>query len=152
MKLYEYDIAIEACIDPETGEVDEAQMSALVMEKQEKIEGMLLYAKELEATAKAIGDEQKALGERKEKATRTAENIRNYVQQALAGEKFSTPRVSVTYRRSSAVVVPDVWLIPEEYRKYSTPTADKVKIKDALKLGEEVEGAYLEEHTSMIVK
>ena len=96
MKLYEIDQAILECIDPETGEVDEERLAELQIAKTEKIEQILLWKKDLDAEAKAIADEIKALTERKQAAEKKAESLKSYVKYILNGEKFSTPRVAVS--------------------------------------------------------
>ena len=58
MKLYEIDQAILALVDPETGEIlDYEAFSELKMKREEKIEGMALWHKNLtaEATAQGLG-------------------------------------------------------------------------------------------------
>lgn len=160
MKLYEINAAIEAAlenaIDQETGEVLDEQLLAayeqLQIDRGTKVENIGLFIKNIESDAEAIKAEAKALSSRAKGAERKAESLRAYLQWCLNGEKFQTPRLSVSYRRSQKVDAPDVFKLPEEYRRYLDPEADKTKIKDALKAGTEVPGATLIDSVSMIIK
>lgn len=152
MTIYEIDEAIQNCVDTETGELDEQKLNELVLERETKVEQLACWVIDLEAAAKAISEQQQVLGKRKEAALKKADSVRKYIAEVLKGQKFQTSKVQISFRHSSSVVVPDVNLIPEEFKKYGAPTANKVAIKDALKLGVEVNGAYLEENTSVIIK
>ena len=156
MTLYEIESEILNCIDPETGEIiDEAQLDALYMEREKKIEGVLLWIKNLNADVEAFKVEEKSLAERRKVAENKVERLKNYVQNALNGERFSTPRVSVGYRKSEAVVVHDMkemmWAA-DDYLKFSDPEPDKTKIRKALKAGINVPGCHLEERHNMTIK
>lgn len=156
MKLYEIEDAIFNCVDPETGEIiDEAQFDALQMERERKIEGILLWIKNLNAEAKAIREEEKTLAERRKVAENKAERLKNYIQNALNGEKFSTARVAVSYRKSEAVVVDDLesmMCASDDYLTYKDPEPNKTKIKEAFKQGVNVPGCHLEERHNMTIK
>ena len=160
MRLYEIDEAItkalEDAIDPETGEViDEAllaEFEQLQMERSAKLENIVCYIKDLTADAKAIGDELKALTARKRAAENRAASLKAYLTWALNGEKFSSARGSVSYRRSQSVEVKDVYALPEEFVRYKEPEPDKTAIKDAIKAGKDVPGAELVENVSTIIK
>ena len=66
MNLYQIDAEILKVIDFETGEVlDEDKLEELQMSKNEKIENILLYIKNLNADAEIIKAEEKALAERR---------------------------------------------------------------------------------------
>jgi hypothetical protein len=150
--IYDIDRDIEACVDTETGEVNEEALTALVMEREQKIDQLICWIKDMDNDITGIECEIGALKARKDHIEHTQERIKTYVQTALAGEKFKSDRNAVTYRKSSKVIVPDVWALPEEYVKYATPTPNKAMIKQAIQAGEEVKGASIEESISMIIK
>ena len=158
MTLYEIDQqiikAIEFGYDPETGEIlDDSALKNLQMERDEKIENMLLYVKDLRAEQAAIKSEIDTLEARRKASMRKEESITRYVQASLAGEKFKTARCAVSYRKTTSVQITDFALIPDTYiRRRVLEEPDKVAIKDALKAGDTVNGAYLEEHQSMSIK
>lgn len=162
MTLYEIDQAImealEGATDPETGEIiDEALLAEyeqLQMDRETKIENIGCFIKDLEADAKAIREEEKALAERRRAAENKAEHLRQYLQFCLAGEKFQSARLAVSFRHSKKVEVDQnkIYDIPDEYLRYKEPEPDKKAIGEALKAGEAVPGCQLIESVSMIIK
>ena len=110
--IYDIDREIENCVDPETGEIiDEQRLDALQMAREKKIENILLWIKNLKSEAGAIREEEKKLADRRQSDEKKAESLTQYVQSVLNGEKFKTPRVAVTYRKSEAVIVDDLQLM-----------------------------------------
>lgn len=153
MTLYEIDAAILDCIDAETGEVVDAdKLNDLQMEREEKVEAVALWIKDLTAEAAALKAEKQAFSERQAAAEKKAESLRKWLSDALAGQKFKTTRVAVSFRKTESVDVPDVWALDDSFLKYADPTPDKQKIKAALKAGEAVTGAALVEGQSMTIK
>ena len=152
MKLYEINEAILACVDPETGEADPEKLDELLMMRDEKIENLALWVKDLKAEADAIKAEEKALAERRQAKERKAESIKAYLEKVLAGQKFETSRVVCSFRKSQKVEITDLDKIPDDYLRYSTPTADKTAIKAAIKDGISIEGAELVDSVSMTIK
>lgn len=150
--LYDIDNDILACVDEETGEVDIDKFDALNMERTEKLEGMALWVKDLKAEAEAIKAEEKALAERRQAKERKAESIKQYLEKVLAGQKFETSRAVCSFRKSQKVEITDLDKIPDDYLKYSQPTADKTAIKAAIKDGLTIEGAELVDSISMTIK
>lgn len=159
MRLYEInDILVNAIQDgdrfiSEEGEVFTVEeFEQLALDRDEKIENLLLYVKNLKAEAQAIKAEREALEKREKTALRKAEGISEFLKGLLQETKFSTPRVQVSYRHTKAVVA-DVSLLPDEFvRVTEKRDADKTAIKEAILRGETVNGAVLEERTSMVIK
>lgn len=157
MNLYELNKAIadfDLEIDEETGEVLNAdELDQITLARDEKIENIALWVKDLLAEAEAIKAEEHALAKRRKQAENKADWLKRYVAQALEGEKFKTPRVAISYRTSEAVEILDEDLIPEEFLMIKTEyKPDKKAIKDELKVGGEVEGAVLVKRTSLQIK
>lgn len=153
MKLYEINEEILNCVDSETGEIiDFDKFAALHMERETKLENIVLWVKDLTAEAKAIREEELALAERRHTAEKKAESLKELLSRELAGQKFSTPKCSVSYRKSKSVNVTDIWKLPEDYLRYSDPTPDKKALKAALDSGETIEGAEIVENVSTIIK
>ena len=160
MKLFEINAALEELLnqqDPETGELtcDLDQLDALMMERDEKLEGLALYVKNADAEAKAIREEEKTLAERRRSLENKAERAKGFLAEQLAGEKFSTPKVAVSYRKSEQVEVSMAFFTEESNERllrFKDPEADKTAIKNALKAGETVPGAELVSKTNMILK
>lgn len=153
MRLYEIDEAILGCIDTETGEViDPERLTALQMERTEKIEGVALWVKDIKAEIEAVKAEKNAFADRQKSLERKLDSVTEWLKNTLDGQKFSTSKAVVSFRRTESVKVEDVFKLSENYLRYSDPTPDKAAIKKALKAGETVEGAELVESVSMTVK
>ena len=114
--LYEIDKDILDCVDAETGEIlDVDKLNALEMERDAKVEAVCLWYKDTKAEAEAIGNEIKVLQARKKTLDNLMERLKNYTGFALAGEKFKTSKVSVSYRKSTSVVIDDITAVPKNY-------------------------------------
>lgn len=163
MTIYEIDSRIAELLDPDTGELlDYEAFAALQMEREAKIENMALWYKDLSAEAKAIRDEEKALSERRKHAESKAERLKEYLDIALAGQTYKTPRVSVSYRKSTALEIAeeDIPTVIEELEtcglenciQYQAPKISKTELTKALKAGAVVPGAELVEHNNIQIK
>lgn len=157
MTLFDIDKAIrdfELEIDEETGEVLNAQdLDDLEMEREKKIENVGLWIKELEAEAKAIKEEKDAMDARQKRAMKKAESLKGYLTYALQGEKFSTPRIAMSYRKSESVNIPDDKAIDDKYCSITVvKKPDKKAIKEAIKAGEHVFGAELVTKQNLQIK
>lgn len=161
MTLYEIDQSILALIDPETGEVtDTDRLSALDMERTEKLENVACWIKNLSAESAALKMEIDALAERKKRADRRAESLKGYLLKALDGVPFETPRCAVSFRKSKKVEYEDVgavanWCVEtgnDDLVTYSMPTVEKSAIKKLLNAGQEIPGAKIVESLNMGVK
>ena len=152
--LYTINQEILNCIDLETGEItDFDKFEALQMERNEKLENIALWVKNLLSEAEALKAEEKAFAEREKKARNKAESLKRYLDSALNGQKFNTTKVAISYRKSTSVDVLDVEKLPEAYRKtVTTVSADKTAISAALKAGELVDGATLVEKNNLSIK
>ena len=158
MKLYEIENAILDCIDLETGEViDTERLDALHMERDTKIENVALWIKDLKAEAEAIKAEKMALAERQKVAENKAESLKNWLAYALDGQKFSTAKCAISFRKTEKVEISDVGMIRlmkehDELLTYKEPEPNKTAIKQALKDGLTVQGVQLVQNMSTIIK
>lgn len=173
MKLYEINEAIlellengyneeviEACVD-DNGEFHEELVGDKVKElldryegeRNDKIEGVCLYIKSLEAEADAIKKEENLLKQRREKKEKKAEWLKEYIAFALAGNKFETSKCAVTFRKTEKVIIDNLELIPRQYCKVKTTVdADKNALKKDIKAGIEFSGCHIEIGNSMTIK
>ena len=158
MKLYEIDNAILDCIDLETGEViDSEKLDALNIERDAKIENVVLWIKDLKAEAEAIKAEKLALAERQKVAENKVESLKKWVAYALGGQKFSTAKCAVSFRNTESVEVTEEGLEAlmkehDELLTYKAPEPNKKAIKDAIKDGLNVAGVQLVQNVSTIIK
>ena len=159
MTLYEIDDAILNCIDEETGEIiDAEQLDKLYMEKEEKLENIALWIKDLKAEAEALKAEKMAFAERQKVAENKMESLKNWLYYALEGQKFKTAKCSVSYRNTESVEVTNAGLENlmkehEELLTYKQPEPNKTAIKNAIKNdGLKVDGVQLVQNVSTIIK
>ena len=158
MTLYEIDQNIMALID-EDGEItDPEAFDALQITRSEKLEGIACWIKNLNADIKAIKDEEERLKERRIHLVNKVSSLSGYLEHALNGEKFSTPRVAISYRTSSAVEITDNVAFVDWAKSYDPSLLhikaepNKTAIKNALNGGMEIPLAQIVERKSMQVK
>lgn len=153
MNLFEIENEIMNCWDQETGEIlDSDRLDQLEMERDTKIENIALYIKNLTADAEALKAEKQSFAERQKAAENKAESLKKYLANYLAGQKFSTPKVAISFRKTSSVNVTDISQLPEKFLKFADPTPDKTAIKNAIKAGTTVTGAEIVEGQSISIK
>lgn len=147
MTLYEIDQAIIDCLDTETGEIlDAERLEELNMARDQKLENVACYIKNLLSDAAAIKVEKDALAEREAWCRKRADKLSAWLADALQGAKFSTAKCAVSFRRSVSVDVEDVQRIPAEFlRVKTTYEPDKSAIKAAIQTGHEINGCRLVE-------
>ena len=152
--------AFEEAVNPETGEIrDEeawARVEALQMAREQKLENGGLFYKNLVAEAAAIKAEEENLRKRRQVAENKAESVKRWLTYALQGEKFKTPRLALSWRKSETVELkPDMdpATLPLAFQAIKvTVSPDKAKLKEALKAGAVIEGVELVEHQNLQVK
>ena len=158
MKLYEIDNAILECVDLETGEIiDPHKLSNLQMERDAKIENVACWIKDLKAEAEAIKQEKQALAERQKVAENKAESLKKWLAYALDGQKFSTSKCAVSFRKTEVVDVTtdglnNLMKEHDELLTYKAPEPNKTAIKQAIKDGLNVAGVQLVQNISTIIK
>lgn len=159
--LYEIDVAITSLVDQETGEIlDYEAFAALSMEREQKVEGMALWYKDLCAEAAAIKAEVDNLNKRKKDCETKAENLKKYLLEMLGGEKFKTARVACSFGTSTSVQIADEAEFVQkmemgqhyEFLTYKDPTVNKAEVTKALKAGQTVEGAELVKSKYITIK
>lgn len=153
MNLYQIDAEIMNLIDYETGEIlDWDKLDELQTAKEQKIENIALYIKNLNAEAAALKAEKDAFAERQKAAERRAEGLKQYLVSALKGEKFKTTKVNISYRKSEALEIADGVEIPEDFLKYAEPEINKTNLKKAIKDGLLIEGVSVVERQNIQIK
>ena len=160
--LYEIDQAILDCVDLETGEIlDSAALDALQMEREQKLEGVALWVKDLKAEAAAVKEEADKLNARKKALDNKIDGLKAWLLRALDGGKLKTPRCNVYQTHSQRVAVADEPKLinflqtleePEKFLRFKDPELKKDEIKKALKDGTIIPGAELEETESVVIK
>lgn len=152
--LYEINQELLSCIDTETGEIiDTEKFDALQLDRNEKLENVALWYKNLLSEAQAFKAEKDVFADKQKRAEAKANSLKKYLDSALHGSKFNTVKVDITYRKSTSVEVIDQGSIPEQYlRTVTTVSPDKTEITKALKVGELVPGVELKENHNIQIK
>lgn len=159
--LYEIQKEILACVDDETGEIiDYDKLAELQLDKAAKIENIGLWFKNITAEIAAIKAEIDNLSQRKKRAENRAESLKRLLEEALAGEKFETARVQMSYRASKACKIND----EEEFVRWATasarddllttraPVPNKAAIKNAISGGEEIPYAVITQKNNIQIR
>lgn len=158
MTIYEIDSAIAALVDPETGELgDYEAFQQLQMAREAKIENLALLYKETRATAEAMKAEADKLKERRRVLENNMKRMQEYLTMVLDGEKFTSPRCAVSYRRSEVTETdPEFIDWARENRPEllveQQPKIDTVGLKREMKNGMECEYARLVERQNVQIK
>lgn len=152
--LYEIDNAILECIDAETGElIDYERFESLQMERNQKIENVACWIKNLQADAIAFKAEKDAFAEREKSAKNKIESLKKWLLFALEGQKFSTTKCAVSFRKSEQVEIIDLESVPKELVTETVEIKpDKMRIKAILKDGQTVSGCQLIENYNTQIK
>ena len=152
--LYEIDLGILECLDAETGEIiDPERLDALFMERNQKIENVALWVKNLLSDAEAIKAEKEALADREAKCRKKADDLKIWLAKALEGQKFNTARCAVSFRKSTRLEVLNPDSIPAELMVETITTKpDATRIKALLKEGNLVGGCRLVENLNTQIK
>lgn len=164
MKLYEIEMSIEQTIarmfelvDEETGEVDSealAELEALNIARETKLENIACYIKNLEADVLALKREEDTLARRRKVTENEIERLKNFLINHISPEeKFNFSRAVISFRKSEKVEILDEDIIPERYKTEEiTYKVSKNDIKADLKAGIEVAGAELVENHNLQIK
>lgn len=158
MKIYEIDKAIEEILSTEVtedGEISQQAFEAieeLTLAKEERIDSLLSYYKDSLADSDKIKAEAKALTARARVLESRAASLKSYLACVIGtGRKWQNARHKVAWRKSQAVEVLDAKKVPSDFVIDVEPKINKAALKLALKAGEKVEGARLEERENMII-
>lgn len=161
MNLYEINTEIASMVDPETGEIlDYEAFENLAMERDQKLEELAMWYKNLTAEAAMISVEENKLAERRKTLEKQAKRLEAYLSKFLAGSKFSTARVSCTFRKSKSLEIADEAQFIKnmaqsqlfEYLTYKDPTVNKDAVKAAIKAGQTFDGAAIIEKNNIQIK
>lgn len=162
MKIYEIPGALRELLDrldadPDTGEVDGEALAAYAeynAAAAEKLEGTACYCRELKAEAEAIKAEEERLAKRRKALENKSERLKAYMMPALEamGGKVKGVMVSLRISKTQSVTVFDIDALPDAFKRVVTKVdPDKMAIKKALKSGERIPGASIEERQSVVV-
>lgn len=163
--LYQLSAAFMACerlnedevVNTTTGEVlDIAYLDNLEMERNEKLESCACYIKNTTADIAAFKAEIARLTEAKRVMENKVERMKQYIADNMTdGEKLTTPRCSLSWRKSEVLEMADdldIEALPTEAIKVKEPEIDKTVLKRLIKDGAYIPGVQLVSHNNLQVK
>lgn len=150
----------ERFIDAETGEVDLAAFDGLQLDLDQKLENVIKIIKNTEAEREALKVAASELTERAKRKARSVESWKRclaYALEATGKTKFESVSGVTGFKKTPPSVRLDSdfvekWKESGRFLRQAEPEPDKKAIAEALKNGETVDGAYLEQGTKLYVK
>ena len=154
----EYLNIVQSIIDA-GGEITEEQETALSISKEQLQNKGVCYGfivKELEGNIDLIDLEIKRLNALKKPLVNSIDRLKNNLSQAMQMfevTELKTPLLKINFRKSESIEVTDIDLLDADFVKTTiTKAADKVAIKEAIKQGENVQGAVLVTNQNLQIK
>lgn len=140
--------------DPETGEIMNApSWDALNMAFEEKVENIACYIKNLTSDILAFKAEEEQLARRRRSSEKKVEFLKRLLADNMHGQKFSTAKCAVSFRKSEQVEIMDESSIPQDMMVQTVVSRpDKSAIKEYIKNGHEVSGCRLIEKLNTQIK
>lgn len=167
MIIYPIDKQIEdllaSFIDEETGELTctEEQMEQRIEALEVEFKNVVLNLRNdyinRTATAEALKSEKQRLAEMQKRAEKAAERDKRFLAYLTKGEKYNDGIVSISYRKSTGLVIEDKAELVE-WAKHNGPGFLKEPelrnsdIEKAIKNGQEIPYAHIEERKNIQVK
>lgn len=133
-------------------------LDAMSGELEMKAQNVVMFARDLQATAAAIKDAEEAMARRRKAIENRARHLLDYVQGCMETaqvQRIECPHFRLAIQRSPASVdVYEPGLLPAQYMRAPAPpepSADKRAIADAIKAGLEVPGARMLQGTRLAI-
>ena len=133
-------------------------LEGMAGELEVKAQSVAMVVRAMEADAATIAQWAKDANQRAKSLEARADHLREYLSntlQACGIQKISGPGISVSFRKSSAVVIEAPDLVPAEFCTAPPPplpAPSKTLIGEALKAGREVPGAHMEQRLNLQIK
>ena len=138
------------------GEISDEQMKSLVEANTtsiEKLGSLCGFMKYLEHGIDACKKEESRISEMRKKAEKRMGGVKKYLlPYVLDKGKVAIDTFTLSTRKSTSVSVAEDFVAKEYMREVITVSPDKLKIKEALQSGVNVEGACLQTNYSLQFK
>ena len=157
----EYQELLWALSSPEEEELSQEELESILKEvsdlfdkKAANIAGLFLN---LEAQAKAIKEAEQRMKKRRDSLEKNSKRLRDYLlnsMQSLSIKEVKTPEYLVKIRKNPCRVdVANEALIPQRFKEVvESVKINKTAIKEAIRSGNQVPGATLEQGYSLAVR
>lgn len=129
-------------------------LEMIELDLNEKVENTAKFIKNLESDIDGFKKESKRLADWAKTRENFVKKLKDNVEMAMKAKGVDSLKVgtfSCGYRKSESVEVDNLDVLPAEFTKVSI-TADKTGIKKALKNGQVVDGAHLQENMNFYIK
>ena len=164
MKLYEIKQGmidtLDIFLESDGNDLDKENYSEIMLflrdELKNKSSSLLKYIQDLQAKSKIAKEESDRLLKLSKARLNKAERLKSYLVstlQTLEMKKIETDLGSYGLRRSSAVDIYDMAVLPDEFiRVTEERKADKEKIKEYIKANGELKGARIVDNYSLQIR
>ena len=144
--------SLEVC-DPELKPELEAKIAEYIGAEVQKVDAIAEVLTTLENVEANARFEIQRLHARQQTAQRSAERLKMYVLRILArrdGRPLKGKNVTLSVRRTEAVVIDDAAAVPEEWKRTTIVTdIPKDPLKKAIKAGQQIPGAHIEQRDNL---
>jgi hypothetical protein len=159
-----YNIASElrmllSSIADNDGEITPEQETALAITQQELESKGVNYAlviRECDASVTAIDAEIERLTKLKSKPQNLAKKLKENIGNAMKEfgvDKIESDLIKLSFRKSEETIIEDEKLLPESvFETKTVTTVSKTKVKELIKSGAIITGAYILEKKSLQIK
>ena len=121
-----------------------------------KSENYAYITKQFDGEMDIIDNEIKRLQQAKRSREKTIQRLKDTIELAMLTfdvDKIETPLIKISFRKSESVDVENVNELPNEFKVIKlTESADKLKIKDALKSGMFISGCSIKTNRNLQIK
>ena len=154
-------------IDPETGEMlcTEEEMDKAIAQMEMDFDAKILAlrnsyldtqlkAKRVAAEAKVLREEAQNVQKRANSLDNRAERIKRFIAYLLQGEKFDKDGAKISYRKSEELVMDDRFVAwaKQNRAEFLDMKVKKADVKAAIKNGDKISYAHLEERSNIQIR
>lgn len=151
----EFEAVLALALEEDDGEELAGKLAEIDMAIEDKADNYAVIIADLTAQEAKLKAEIDRLTKRRQTLRNNAERMKKSLQIAMetvGKEKMKTDYYSYTIQKNPPkLILDDEEIVPEDYF-VTRRELDKVSLKDALKAGQEVRGAHLEQTESLRIR
>ncbi len=151
----EFEAVLAIALEEDDGEELAGRLAEIDMAIEDKADNYAVIIADLNAQEAKLKAEIDRLTKRRQTLRNNADRMKQSLQQAMetvGKEKMKTDYYSYTIQKNPPkLILDDEEIVPEDYF-VTRRELDKVSLKDALKAGQEVRGAHLEQTESLRIR
>ena len=151
----EFEAVLALALEEDDGEELAGRLAEIDMAIEDKADNYAVIIADLNAQEAKLKTEIDRLTKRRQTLRNNADRMKQSLQQAMetvGKEKMKTDYYSYTIQKNpQKLILDDEEIVPEDYF-VTKRELDKALLKDALKAGQEVRGAHLEQTESLRIR